>query len=466
MQSELPSPSRGGFLFNVNLVFFSQVVIYGLAFILRVILARGLGDDGLGTYSLFFVAVLVAGGIGNLGIGLGNVYFLNKRTYSMRTLLTSSVAAYGMVSILGWLVIGTWALIYGPELFVENGAYWLYAAALPAIVGYVIFTSFLHGASRFVALSSVAVIQGTIAAVGTGLLLATDDLTVGLAIAIWSASFLVADLVTLAMIVPGNVDLRRVFRPALSVLKEQVKYGAQGQLANMAALFNYRLDLFLVAAIVSTAGAGHYTVAVGLAESVWWISSAVAMVLLPRLTAMEKADAEEVTPIVVRNILLISVLASGALIAVSPVAIQVLFGSEFYPEAFLPLVLLMPGIVAGSATRVLGSYLFSQGKIIFTTFATFIALGVTIAADLVLIPLLEVEGAAIASSIAYACALIATVYWYCQESGHSPGAALLWQPSDIGYYTSVWRRIRKRDDRDKSAIASEPFAQHEPDENG
>ncbi len=98
----MPSTISGrGCLFNVNLVFLSRVAISGLAFVLRVLLARGLGDDGLGTYSLFFVAVLVAGGIGNLGIGLGNVYFLNKGTYSYRTLLSGSLTAFGAMSIVG-----------------------------------------------------------------------------------------------------------------------------------------------------------------------------------------------------------------------------------------------------------------------------------------------------------------------------------------------------------------------------
>ncbi|HUF54180.1 MAG TPA: oligosaccharide flippase family protein [Dehalococcoidia bacterium] len=444
MQSELPRASSSGFLFNVNLVFLSQIAIYGLAFVLRVLLARGLGDEGLGTYSLFFVAILVAGGVGNLGIGLGVIYYLNKGSYSLRALFSASIAAFGVVSVLGWVVIGLWGLTYGPELFVGGRTYWLYAAALPAIIGYVIFTSFLHGESRFPALIAVAVTQGSIAAIGAAALLAADELTVGSAIAIWSASFLIADVVTLALIGPANIDWRRVFMPPVQVLRELIKYGAQGQAANMAALANYRLDLFFVAAFVSTAGAGHYAVATGLAESVWWISSAVSLVLLPRLTAMDKESADEVTPIVARNTLLVSVVASLVLVAISPLAIQLLFGGDFYPEAFLPLVLLMPGIVAGSATRVLGSYLFSQGKIIYTTFATFLALGVTIAADLVLIPLLEVEGAAIASSIAYICALIATVYWYRGQSGRRAAEALLPRPSDIGYYTAAWRKVSKR----------------------
>lgn len=463
MQSTI---SGRGFLFNVNLVFLSQVAIYGLAFVLRVILARGLGDDGLGTYSLFFVAVLVAGGIGNLGIGLGNVYFLNKGTYPYRTLLSSSITAFAVMSIVSWFVIGAWGLASGSDLFVEGKTYWLYAAALPAIIGYTIFTSFLHGSSRFVALSVVAVVQGVIAAIGAGALLAADDLDVGSAIAVWSVSFLVADVISVSLVLPGNLHLSQVIRPPLDVLWSQIRYGAQGQAANMAALFNYRLDQFLVAAFVSTAGVGHYAVAVGLAESVWWISSAISMVLLPRLTAMEKDDAGEVTPIVSRNTLLVSVLAAAAVIVVSPVAIRVLFGGDFYPEAFLPLVLLMPGIVAASATRVLGSYLFSRGKIIFTTYATFIALGVTIAADLVLIPLWEVEGAAVASSIAYVSALGATAYWYRLESGRSVAGALLWRPDDVGYYTAALKRALGRRTGNEASGGAETLPQDEPDEDG
>ena len=55
--------NQRGFLFNVNLVFLSQIAIYGFAFGIRVVLARGLGDSGLGTYALFFTSILVAGGI-------------------------------------------------------------------------------------------------------------------------------------------------------------------------------------------------------------------------------------------------------------------------------------------------------------------------------------------------------------------------------------------------------------------
>ena len=435
--------ARGGFFFHVNLVFLSQIVIYGLAFALRVVLARGLGDSGLGTYSLFFVAVIVAGGIANLGVGLGNIYFLNKGSYRYEVLLSGSLFVLIVTSAIAWGFVLGYGFIVAPDIFVAGDAYWLYAAAVPAVTAYVLLTSFLHGSSRFFALSGVAVLQGLSALLIAGVLYARDGLDVSGAVVAWTASFVIADLVALALVGPRRIGLPALLRPRWDALRDQIRYGAQGQLANIAQLFNYRLDQFLVAAFVSRAGVGHYTVAVGLGESVWWISSAVAMVLLPRLTRMDREHAEELTPLACRNTVLVSILGAAVLMAVSPLAIRILFGSDFDP-ALLPLILLMPGIVAASATRVLGSYLFSQGRIIYNTFATFIALGLTIALDLALIPWLEVEGAAIASSAAYIASLIATLYWYRRVSGRGIGEALVFRPGDLRHYARLLQRLRSR----------------------
>jgi O-antigen/teichoic acid export membrane protein len=251
-------------------------------------------------------------------------------------------------------------------------------------------------------------------------------------------------LICLLLIDVREVDLAIVAVPRMEALREQVKYGVQGQMANMAALFTYRIDQFLVAAFVSRAGVGHYTVAVGLGESVWWISSAVSLVMLPRLTAMTEEAAQEVTPLVCRNTLLISALAGIGLVAVSPIAIKVLFGGDFYPDSFLPLVLLMPGIVAASATRVLGSYLFSQGRVIYNTYATAIALVLDVVLDLIAVPLFDVPGAAAMSSVAYVCALLATLYWFGKVSGLPVRRALLPHLDDRKHYLRILRRVSGR----------------------
>jgi O-antigen/teichoic acid export membrane protein len=432
-----------GLLFSVNLVFLSQIAIYGLAFALRVVLARGLGDDGLGTYSLFFNAVLIAGGIMNLGIGLGNVYFLNKGMHTREVLLANSLFIIAASSGLTWLFLLAYGLIAETDLFVSGDSYWLYGMALPAVIAYVILTSFLHGASRFLALSIVGVTQGLMGLLITGTLYLADELTIFGALAGWAVSFLIADILTGALIGWDAIRGAAGVKPRWNALRDQIRYGVQGQIANLAQLFNYRFDQFLVAAFVSRAAVGHYTVAVGLAESVWWLSSSVALVLMPRLTEMEREEADRTAPLACRNTLLASIGAALVLIAVAPIAIDLLFGSEFSP-AYTPLVLLMPGIVAASATRVLGSYLFSQGKLIYNTYATFIALGLTIVLDLVLIPALQVDGAAIASSLAYVGALFATLYWYHRVSGQRIADALIVKASDLRHYAGAWERVRER----------------------
>jgi O-antigen/teichoic acid export membrane protein len=434
---------RRGLLYSVNVVFIAQIAIYGLAFCLRVVLARGLGDEGLGTYSLFFVAVLVAGAIANLGVGLGNIYFLNKGHYSYDELLSGSIFVFGSSSLAAWAFLVAYGIVLEPDLFVSGRSYWLYAVALPPVVGYVLLTSFLHGSSRFGALSAVAVAQGAIGLTIVGVLYVLDELDVFSALAGWVASFLLADIVALWLVGFKRIDFRRALHPRWEVLRDQIRYGAQGQVANLAQLFNYRLDQFLVAAFVSRAGVGHYTVAVGLSESVWWLSSSVALVLMPRLTEMERERAAEMTPLACRNTVLASVIAAIALIVISPLAIDVLFGAKF-SSAQTPLILLMPGIIAACATRVLGSYLFSQGRIIYNTYATFIALGLTILLDLALIPSLEVNGAAIASSIAYIASLVATLYWYREVSGGSIAEALVVRPADVEHYLDAWKSLTRR----------------------
>jgi hypothetical protein len=74
--------------------------------------------------------------------------------------------------------------------------------------------------------------------------------------------------------------------------------------------------------------------------------------------------------------------------------------------------------------------------------------------DLVFVPLWNVNGAAAMSSVAYVCALIATLYWYRRVSGGSIREALIWRPSDRSHYLRILRRIRGDGDADKEADAN------------
>jgi O-antigen/teichoic acid export membrane protein len=119
------------------------------------------------------------------------------------------------------------------------------------------------------------------------------------------------------------------------------------------------------------------------------------------------------------------------------------FGDEF-DDSVRPLWLLLPGTVALAGSKVLTSYIFSRGRPLVNTVITTLALVVTIAADVALIPAFGASGAAAASSMAYGAHLCAALVAYQRISGKRAIDALLPRPGDIDLYADALRSLRAR----------------------
>jgi len=424
------------FLLNVNLVLLTQVAVYSLAFALRVMIARALGAEGQGEYSLFLLVVSVASSVATLGMSLGNVYFIGKGKHPLRVLLANSHLLVLAVAVVASAVVLAVGLGLEPRAFVSGNAFWLYALAVPALMEFVLLTALLQGSSRFLALNIAVFARGFIVVPAAAVLWAGGWLTIFSLLAAWVGSYILADIVAL-----GAIGVRNwLARPRWAVVREQIGFGAPGQVATIVQFLNYRLDQFLVVAFLTTAAVGYYAVAVGVGESVWWIGNSVVTVLLPRLTGMKAEEAAELTPLMCRNTMLVSLAAAVVLALASPLAIELAFGEEFSP-AVAPLLWLMPGVVALSGAKILSSYIFSQGRVILNTYVAGISLAVTLLLDLLLIPRFGISGAAIASSLAYGTAFVLTLYWYRRLSGNNVWEAVIPRGSDARLYLDVARRL-------------------------
>ncbi|HXG41687.1 MAG TPA: oligosaccharide flippase family protein [Dehalococcoidia bacterium] len=438
---------RWGLLASVNLMFLSQVASYGLAFVVRVLLAQALGDAGLGTYSLFYTSVLVAAGVANLGVGPASVYYLNRGAYPLERLLGGALCLWSAVTLLWGLGVALFAFVHAPDAFVSGRAFWLYVPAVPALLAYLFLVALLQGQERFGAIFLAGASQGTSSVVSLGALWALGRLDVFAAVASWVGSFVLADAIALVLLGPWRLRWGEVLHRPWVALRDQVRYGVQGQLGNLAQLLNYRLDHYLVGAFAGRAAVGHYAVAVGLAESLWWLASAVSYVLLPRLSGMGRGEATALAQSAARSTFLVSMGGAAALAAVSPLLVTLLFGPEFRASV-VPLLLLLPGSVANGVTIVLGSYLYGRGRPLYQTAAVLAALLATVVLDVALIPWLEVPGAAIASSLAYNTGLAAALFFYRRVSGQPLSGLLGPSASDVEMvrqvWSALWRRLRAR----------------------
>jgi O-antigen/teichoic acid export membrane protein len=224
------------------------------------------------------------------------------------------------------------------------------------------------------------------------------------------------------------------------LLVQAVRFGVQGQLSNLVQLLNYRLDSYLVLLLVNTAGVGLYAVGVSLSEGMWFIANSVAVVLLTDITAGDDEYAAHMTPLICRNTLAVTGLASMAAAAVSPWIIPLVFGSDF-EDAVRPFLWLLPGTVALSGTKILAAYILSRGKPMINASIALVTLVVTVTADVILIPLFEVSGAAAGASIGYSLSLVLSAVAYRRLSGGSIAKALLFQPADLALYIDGVRAL-------------------------
>lgn len=119
------------------------------------------------------------------------------------------------------------------------------------------------------------------------------------------------------------------------------------------------------------------------------------------------------------------------------------FGEDFSPSV-VAVWWLLPGTVALAGTKILASYIFSQGKPLINSYITVASLAITLTCDLALIPVFGVAGAAAASTIAYSTSLALSLLAYRRLSGQPVGEALVIRGSDLRLYLETARAVRLR----------------------
>jgi O-antigen/teichoic acid export membrane protein len=220
-----------------------------------------------------------------------------------------------------------------------------------------------------------------------------------------------------------------------------LRMGLRGQPGNLASVLFYRFDVFLVSFFLGPAQVGLYALGVVISEALWQIPSAMAAALFPRTARTLDNGAAEFTCLIIRQVFAIACISGIALALISPVAVPILFGERFRPS--VPVIWwLVPGTIALSLAKVASPYLTVRYKSGYSTVFAFIALGVSVPLDLVLIPRMGIQGAALASSAAYltdAVLLLAALKYEMKVSWRS-----LFKPSRAEFesYRCAWVRYR------------------------
>ncbi len=220
---------------------------------------------------------------------------------------------------------------------------------------------------------------------------------------------LVGAIVTYALVMAGiavasaTAMIRLApFRPRLdrSLARRVLGYGIVLQPASLAGFFSYRADVFLMSALLRDPSAvGVYGLAVNVAELCFYIADAISTVLFPRIAASDRLQANAMVPAISRIAVTLTGIGALGLAVITLIGIPLVMPT--YVRSMLPALILLPGVVALSASKVLSGYLSGIGRPGPISAVATGTLILNIAVNLALIPILGPVGAAIASLVSY-----------------------------------------------------------------
>lgn len=398
-QPEIP---RSRFLTSIATILGGQLATIALALLFEVFAARLLGPAARGQISVCLMAIWFGAVLGGLGGDVPIVIWaagLSRKFSEWISTIFLWGAGGSAAAVLLWMfVYARWHTSSFQGVTPELAK--LVSLSIPPAILFSYMIALLTGTERFPSRAAVtffrsaANLTGFLALVwlrGRSASIALWSNWLGLAFGIVAALFLLRDAVH-----SKNWSLPKLDRE----IRSGLTVGLRGQLGTLTTFFTYRLDVFVVNYFFNPTQVGIYAVGVAVSESLWQIPQAVATALFPRTARTADEDATAFTCLILRQVLLISCVSAALIALASPLAIPLVFGTRF--AAAVPVILwLLPGTVVLCLAKVSAADLAGREKTGYASYFGVSGFAATVGLDFALIPRRGIQGAALASSLAY-----------------------------------------------------------------
>jgi O-antigen/teichoic acid export membrane protein len=424
--------ARGNpFARRVATVFSAKIVVFGFGLLTTVVVNRLLGPNGKGAYVAVTALPALVGAIGVFGLPSAINYFA-ARGVSVRGLLKLSILLVAVMSSL--MIIVLWFALP----FLEGNILSAATEKLGKTEG-----------DQMLRIILITIPTGWLASFAGTILYGRHEVKLYTGIMVGQAMATLVVLVTavglLRLGVPGAVGgsvfvsllgalavlyaVRRVARrnPGGSAVpvRSLVGYGARVYPASITGYFNYRADVFIIQAVmVASAGPlGLYSMAVTMAEFIFYIPDAVTTIFMPTIAGSTATSADAKLGPVSRMTFLVTATGAIALIPVAWLGVHLVLPA--YVDCIPAFLVLLPAVVSLSVGKIMTSYISGRGRPGPVSVGAAITLVLNLVANVLLIPRFGIVGAASASLISYSVMSAMMVVVACRISGLSPFALIV-----------------------------------------
>lgn len=393
----------------------------------------------------------ILGAVANLGLATALVYFVRRGRFTAQvcfeTTMGVAVVWGGFVGLLAFAITKYVLPVIDPELAVDPMIAVPICAAVPLLLvsSYANSTQLATDRIKDYGLvhlaTSIAFLPAFFAFFfwfGGDVL--KDHVPLGVAWGRVASTLLIA---ALALWLVRKVVVLRV-RIDRDFLRAGLRYGWKANLTSTLTYLNHRLDLPVLGAVYWAAmrTQGHdeetcgrlafeqvafYSMSVTWAELVWHFPEAMRDLFFSRVAGSSHEQARMLTPVLSRLGLAISLVGALAIVVlIDPVmgtittiakGSDTVWFAEWSPTVRSSLLLLVPGTVAFTVSKILQADLGARDRLQTCVNAQLLVLVAMLALDVVLIPAHGALGAAIASTSAYVLSTVYTCWAYGRQTG-------------------------------------------------
>jgi O-antigen/teichoic acid export membrane protein len=396
------------------------VALLGLA--TGIIVARAFGPAGKGAYNAVAAFISVPAAV-MYGAAAAITFNLVRERRSVREAFPAIAVTYGGVALL----LGGAATVYG-VLRGWSPVTATLAATLPAAILLAMKDSYYISGARIGVMNAQTVALQVLLLAGAGAaVLANAPLSAVLfayaAATYLCAAFVVADVVRAARGWDGAGLPKR--------LRNFLRIAAPSGLNAGLGVLNYRVDSYVLLALLGVVPFGIYSIAVNGGEVLFWLSRPIGAVMSREIGGASTERSAELTAFTVRTSVALTAICGIALVACAPFLIGAVYGERFAPSA-TPLRLLVPGVVAFSSSSAFAAYFIVQlGRPFAMTVINTAMILVQAAACVLLVPRYGLGGAALGCTITYAFGAAVNTWYFCRCSGTSPFEVWIVQRRDV-----------------------------------
>jgi O-antigen/teichoic acid export membrane protein len=414
-----------------SVVFAAQVGMLLAGVLNNFIVARLGGPDGKGfiySLQLFANTALI---VANFGIGPAAVYHFRREDHFSVEEITAGLLWPSM--LLGCVPLLLLAVLHRTPIAFFNTGVWgntaLIAFAVVPAFTLIWNLSYLYLAKGEIGGYNIlrAAQQTLFAVLLLGLLFlhVTELRTL---VILWAVSVWAPALLAMAA-AGGTVGIWKL--PTRRFMRHAFAFGWRSHLGAVVQYLQHRADVVLILYFLPLRELGIYSLAIGLAELLWYVPQSVSQVLMPHVASSEDADADRITSAFCRASFTTTAVLSLALALACTIVIPWLLPA-FRPA--VPLIwILLPGTVVASIFKVLASDLNGRGQPLKTLFPAASALAFSIVGCCLAIPRFGTTGAATVTSLAYILNASLYIYSFSRSPSISARSLLLLQARDLDW---------------------------------